>query len=142
MRLFLPMVMSVAVLAAAAQAQVTTPAPASPQGANSPAAASSTTAAPPAAAHHRRGLRERFEAANTTHDGHLTPEQAQASWPWAAKHFAEIDKANRGYVTLDDIHTYRREHRHHRAAASAAAAPAPGAPGTLAPAAAKPSTGQ
>ena len=55
----------------------------------------------------------RFDEANTTHDGHLTPEQAQASWPSIAKHFSEIDQDRRGYVTIDDIRLYRREHRRH-----------------------------
>src|SRR5260370_40617883 len=68
------------------------------------AGASPTEEPPPAGAQHRRkGLRVRFDEANTTHDGRLTPEQAQASWPAIAKHFSEIDQDHRGFVTVDDI---------------------------------------
>jgi Ca2+-binding EF-hand superfamily protein len=31
--------------------------------------------------------------------------------PMAARHFAAIDKDNKGYVTLADIHTYLKEQR-------------------------------
>jgi hypothetical protein len=58
-------------------------------------------------------LQNRFEAANTTHDGHLTLAQAKADkWAMVVKNFSQIDKAGKGYVTLDEL----------RAAAAAARA--------------------
>ena len=53
--------------------------------------------------------RAKFEAANTTHDGRLTLEQAQAGgMRGVARHFAEIDADHKGYVTLQDIRAWRR----------------------------------
>jgi hypothetical protein len=50
---------------------------------------------------------EQFRAANTTHDGKLTPQQAEAgNMPFVAKHFSEIDTTNKGYVTLREIGAY------------------------------------
>jgi len=47
---------------------------------------------------------QRFDAANTTHDGHLTLAQAQAAgMKPVVKHFGAIDIQNRGYVTLNEI---------------------------------------
>ena len=77
------------------------------------------------AAPHRRGqtLQERFEVANTTHDGHLTQEQARAKMPSVARDFADIDTGHKGYVTVDQIREHRRAVRAaHRAAKKAAAA--------------------
>jgi len=61
--------------------------------------------------HSRMTMNDRFAAANTTNDGHLTMEQARAGMPAVAKHFAAIDKDNKGYVTLDEIHAYYKEQR-------------------------------
>ncbi|MBV9757204.1 MAG: hypothetical protein JO047_09135 [Alphaproteobacteria bacterium] len=59
------------------------------------------------------GLRARFEAANVTHDGRLTPEQAMmGGMRGVARHFAEIDRDNRGYVTIQEIRAWRRARRH------------------------------
>ena len=69
-----------------------------------------------AAAKRHTTLAQRFADANTTHDGHLTLDQARAGLPMAARHFAAIDKDNKGYVTLDDIHAYlkaQRAAKHH-----------------------------
>jgi len=53
-------------------------------------------------------LKAMFAAANTTHDGHLTFPQAQASgMKPIIDHFAEIDTKNRGYITLNDIMAWR-----------------------------------
>jgi hypothetical protein len=53
-------------------------------------------------------LRAIFAAANTTHDGHLTFPQAQASGVKPIiDHFAEIDTKNRGYITINDIEAWR-----------------------------------
>jgi FlaG/FlaF family flagellin (archaellin) len=55
---------------------------------------------------------ERFDAANTTHDGRLTLAQAQAANMWfLVRHFSQIDVHNLGYVTLPEIKAWRAEHR-------------------------------
>jgi hypothetical protein len=56
--------------------------------------------------------RQRFDAANTTHDGKLTMEQAQqAHWMGVARHFAEIDQDRKGYITLQDLHAWTAARR-------------------------------
>ena len=78
--------------------------------------AQTATEATPAAAAARpyRSIAVRFEAANVTHDGHLTLEQAKAGMPAIARHFDEIDTKKAGYLTLDQVRTYavdwRRAH--------------------------------
>ena len=53
---------------------------------------------------------DRFNAANTTHDGRLTREQAQAAnMPYLVRHFDQIDTQHKGYVTLGDIRAYRQQ---------------------------------
>ncbi len=59
----------------------------------------------------RRTLQDRFDAANTTHDGHLTKIQARSGMPAVARNFTAIDKDHNGYVTLDDIRAYNRARR-------------------------------
>ncbi len=107
---------------------VTAPRAAAPPPAAAAPATPATAASPVAAAPaHRRGqtLQDRFDAANVTHDGHLTQEQARAHMPSVARDFAKIDTANQGYVTVDQIREYRRATRAaHRAAKKAAATPA------------------
>jgi hypothetical protein len=56
--------------------------------------------------HALQQLQERFAAANTTHDGKLTKEQAAASMPRVAQHFDEIDAQKVGYVTLPQIEQF------------------------------------
>ncbi len=69
-------------------------------------------AAPPAATRTpRRTLQQRFDAANTSHDGHLTLAQAQSGMPAVARNFAAIDSDNKGYVTLEQIRAYARARR-------------------------------
>ncbi len=71
----------------------------------------------------RRTAQQRFEDANTTHDGHLTEAQAQAAhMRGVATHFAEIDSHHRGYITFDEIHSWRAERRAERKAAREKAA--------------------
>ncbi|CAG9274206.1 EF-hand domain-containing protein [Paraburkholderia unamae] len=53
-------------------------------------------------------MQERFAAANTTHDGKLTREQAQAGMPRVAQHFDEIDTQKAGFVTLAQIEDFMR----------------------------------
>ena len=51
---------------------------------------------------------QRFEAANTSHDGHLTQAQAEAAhMRGVGTHFAEIDSHQRGYVTFDELQEWR-----------------------------------
>ena len=130
MRFYVPMIAAASLIALQAYAQnnpAPSPAPAAPAPTAPPAAAPTPptgtetgTPATPSTTHHarhhgRRSLQERFEAANTTHDGHLTLEQAQAGMPSVAKNFDAIDKDKKGYVTLSDIRNYyaaRRSARH------------------------------
>jgi hypothetical protein len=61
----------------------------------------------------RMKMQERFDAANTTHDGKLTLAQAQQGhMKRIADHFDDIDTAKKGYVTLDDIKAWARAQRH------------------------------
>lgn len=58
---------------------------------------------------------ERFTAANTAHDGHLTLEEAKTGYKTVARHFAEIDASGKGYVTENDIrawHAQQKASRH------------------------------
>ncbi len=65
----------------------------------------------PAGAGSHLTLHQRFEQANTTHDGHLTLDQAKTGMKSVARHFDAIDKDHKGYVTEADIHTYYKERR-------------------------------
>ncbi len=102
-------------LTGAAQAQAPLTGTTAPAGSPSVGTPSGETVAPPATAPRarRRTLEERFDAANTTHDGHLTAEQARSHMPAVARDFDQIDTAHVGYVTLDQIRD------HNRAAAAA-----------------------
>ena len=55
---------------------------------------------------HRTPLDERFYNANTTHDGHLTREQARGKMPNVYIYYSAIDTQHKGYVTLDEIKAY------------------------------------
>jgi len=58
---------------------------------------------------------QRFRAANTTGDGHLTLAQAEAAhMPMIARNFAAIDEQHKGYVTLQDIRAWRQQMRAQR----------------------------
>ncbi|WP_118182692.1 EF-hand domain-containing protein [Paraburkholderia phosphatilytica] len=56
--------------------------------------------------HAMQQLDARFSAANVTHDGKLTREQAQQGMPRVAQHFDEIDTLKAGYVTLPQIQQF------------------------------------
>lgn len=95
------------------------------RGAKLPAAAATAAPAAPVIAkapprtHHLRPWERQFTRANTTHDGHLTLQQAKAGYVTIARHFSEIDLQHKGFVTIDDVrawHARRRHHRHARAA--------------------------
>lgn len=108
-----------------------TPAPASPATPRQPpGAAQPATPAPAAATSNpgrRRTLQERFDLANTTHDGRLTLDQARAGrMPAVVRDFTAMDTARHGYVTLDEIKNYRKTRRlANRAARQAQTPPAP-----------------
>lgn len=76
-----------------------------------PSATGPTTNARPAR-HQRMKLQERFDAANTTHDGKLTLDQAKASnMTRIVTNFDKMDATHKGYVTTDDIRTFNRAQR-------------------------------
>lgn len=82
-----------------------------------PPAAVSPTAASPA----RRSAADHFTDANTSHDGHLTLDQATSGYKSIAKSFGQIDVAHHGYVTMDDIKTWKAAKKAARLAAKHAA---------------------
>jgi Ca2+-binding EF-hand superfamily protein len=55
-------------------------------------------------------LMERFHRADANNDGHLTREEARKGLPRVYAHFSEIDTANKGYVTLEQITTWLEAH--------------------------------
>ncbi len=55
----------------------------------------------------------KFNAANTTHDGHLTLAQAQAAgMTRIVQNFSKIDTGNKDYVTLADLQAWHDAHHH------------------------------
>ena len=65
----------------------------------------------------RPNLRQRFEAANVTHDGRLTREQAEAAGlRGILRNFEQIDTDNKGYVTLQDLRVFAQARRAQRGA--------------------------
>jgi len=68
------------------------------------------------AANSHKTLHQRFTEANTTHDGHLTLEQAKVGMKSVARRFDAIDTDHKGYVTEDEIHAYYKARRHHGSA--------------------------
>ena len=78
-------------------------------------------ASPSSAGAAHQPMRERFAAANTTHDGHLTLAQAQAADLEAVvRNFDAIDAEHRGYVTLDDVRGFMKARRAARQAGGTA----------------------
>ena len=58
--------------------------------------------------HHPRMTWEaHFAQANLAHDGHLSLAEAKGGDTLVARHFDEIDVTHRGYVTEDDVRTWR-----------------------------------
>lgn len=116
-----PVILAAAFLAFTAPAfaqnasETTAPAPIAPAPAataTAPAETTSTTTTTTVKKHSHMTLAQRFAAANTTNDGHLTKEQAEAGGMKAVvKNFSAIDTDNKGYVTLDEIHNYMKAKR-------------------------------
>jgi hypothetical protein len=110
-----------------AQSAAPSPAPDAPAATAAPpadAAAPPAAAAAPPAAHakaapkpHRMTWQQRFAEANTTHDGHLTLQQAEAGYRGIVRHFNEIDADKKGYVTVADIANWHKQHATRHAAA-------------------------
>ena len=92
------------------------PAPAAqPAATAAPAAEAPRASQAPAAKPHRTSWQQRFAEANTTHDGHLTLQQAEAGYRTIARHFQQIDADKKGFVTVEDIdnwHKLQRAMRH------------------------------
>ncbi len=65
----------------------------------------------------RQTVAQRFAEANTTHDGHLTLDQAKAGFPAMARLFDAIDRDRKGFITMEDIRAYYEAKRAARRAA-------------------------
>jgi hypothetical protein len=77
------------------------------------AAHAQTTQPQPPASSWQQKFIAKFNAANTTHDGHLTLAQAQAAGlTRIVQNFTQIDTGNKGYVTLDDLQAWHKAHHH------------------------------
>lgn len=105
------LVLPLCLVQAHAQTAPPTPAPSAPAAAASGAAAHTAPAAQTKASPkpHRMTWQERFAAANTTHDGHLTLQQAKAGYFTISRHFNEIDADKKGYVTVADVATWHKQ---------------------------------
>jgi len=69
-----------------------------------------------------RKFEARFDAANTTHDGRLTLQQAQdANMRAVVKHFGQIDTKHLGYVTFNQLMAWRMDQMAHEMERRAAA---------------------
>ena len=82
------------------------------------------TAAPATTHQGRRSAQEHFTDANTTHDGHLTLDQAASGYKSLAKSFTQIDVSHHGYITMDDVKTGKAAKKAARLAAKHAASDA------------------
>ncbi len=82
-----------------------------------PALAEGAAPPTPRAAHAKVTWQQKFAQANTTHDGHLTAEQAKTGYASLFKHFIDIDTGKRGFVTLEDVKAWHKQQRaqHHPA---------------------------
>jgi hypothetical protein len=118
-RFFLCYALIAAALPLAAAAQTATP-PAPP--AATTVTQPTTDPDAPAPGAHMGKWRQKFDAANTTHDGHLTLAQAQAAGltPVVAN-FTSIDTGNRGYVTFNEVMAWHLDQEAKKLEAQAAA---------------------
>jgi hypothetical protein len=76
--------------------------------------APTATGAPPKHHNGRVTWTQKFAQANSTHDGHLTAEQAKAGYSSLFRHFAEIDTGNKGFVTVEDVKAWHKQRRTNR----------------------------
>lgn len=114
--------------AAAVLALLALPAAAWAQTAPATTPSTTTTAPMKPPATKRMTLQQRFDAANTSHDGHLTKDQAAAAnWSFVASNYAGIDKDKKGFVTVQDIRAFAKARR---AARMQKPAPTQGQPAT------------
>jgi len=82
-----------------------------------PAASPAAPAKPP-----RQTFREHFDSANTTHDGHLTLDQAkEAKWTAVVRRFDKMDANHKGFVTAQDIYNEFARERAEKAKATGTA---------------------
>lgn len=73
-------------------------------------AALSANAMPPAAGSHVEEaltvMHQRFESADTNHDGRISREDARDRMPFVYRNFDAIDTEHKGYVTMAQIEAY------------------------------------
>ena len=106
---FLPGLAATLLMSTAAFAQ---PAPDAPPPTPPEAGAPGPAGGPGAPGAPRMNMRQRFEAANTTHDGRLTRDQAEAAGlRGIARHFDQIDADKKGYITLQDLRAFAQARR-------------------------------
>jgi hypothetical protein len=117
-----PPLAALALLAVPAYAQTTPPAAPAPTSAPAAHASAPATPATAPAPHPHVGMAQKFASANTTHDGHLTEDQAKGGYPAVARHFADIDATKKGYITEDDIRAWEKAEREKRHATQQPAA--------------------
>jgi hypothetical protein len=67
-------------------------------------------------------LARRFGAANITHDGRLTRDQAATGMPLVAQNFDAIDIDRKGYVTLPEVRAFAVQRRAERGQAAQSSA--------------------
>ena len=67
--------------------------------------------APSASTHTQLKWEQQFAQANTSHDGHLTLDQAKTGYISIVRRFADIDTGNKGFVTEDDIRAWHQQQR-------------------------------
>ena len=60
------------------------------------------------------GLAQRFGAANITHDGRLSRDQAASGMPLVARNFDAIDVDRKDYVTLPEVRAFAVQRRAER----------------------------
>jgi hypothetical protein len=110
----LPLLLVLPMFLVQARAQSAPPVPAPSAPAAAVPAAAAQTASPAAQTkaspkQHRMTWQQRFAAANTTHDGHLTVQQAKAGYSTISHHFSEIDADKKGYVTVADVANWHKQ---------------------------------
>lgn len=55
-------------------------------------------------------MAERFNTADTNHDGKLSLDEAKAGLPMVARNFDQIDTEHTGGVTLEQLRAYAKAH--------------------------------